>query len=110
VFGSCELVQARLRTNATVACTDTRAILVPRSSFTSFTVLAGGRKSGRHPAAHTRIQYHGVIAAILVLILGVGALAHMAPFPFLIEAFRPSRSLWHIKPEKGAPAGHLPEL
>jgi peptidoglycan/xylan/chitin deacetylase (PgdA/CDA1 family) len=27
----------------------------------------------------------------------------MAPFPFFLEAFRPSRSLWHIKPQKGAP-------
>jgi peptidoglycan/xylan/chitin deacetylase (PgdA/CDA1 family) len=27
----------------------------------------------------------------------------MAPFPFLLEAFRPSRSLWHVKAPAGAP-------
>jgi peptidoglycan/xylan/chitin deacetylase (PgdA/CDA1 family) len=39
---------------------------------------------------------------IVVLIFGVAALAHIAPFPFLFEAFRPSRSLWHVKPRPGA--------
>ncbi len=34
---------------------------------------------------------------------GVAALSHMAPFPLLLEAFRPARSLWHIDPVPGAP-------
>ena len=37
------------------------------------------------------------------LILGAIALAHMAPFPFLFEAFRPARSLWRVPPAPGAP-------
>lgn len=37
--------------------------------------------------------------AIVVAILGAAAFAHMAPFPFLLEAFRPSKSLWRIKPQ-----------
>jgi peptidoglycan-N-acetylglucosamine deacetylase len=41
-----------------------------------------------------------IVVAILV---GAAAAAHMVPFPFLLEAFRPSRSLWHVKPVKGAP-------
>ena len=35
--------------------------------------------------------------------LGAAAAAHMLPFPFLIEAFRPSQSVWRIKPVPGAP-------
>jgi peptidoglycan/xylan/chitin deacetylase (PgdA/CDA1 family) len=41
--------------------------------------------------------------AIVVAILGAAAFAHMAPFPFLLEAFRPSRSLWRVKPQPGEP-------
>jgi peptidoglycan/xylan/chitin deacetylase (PgdA/CDA1 family) len=41
--------------------------------------------------------------AIVAVIFGVAALAHIAPFPFLLEAFRPSRSLWRVKPAPGAP-------
>jgi peptidoglycan/xylan/chitin deacetylase (PgdA/CDA1 family) len=35
---------------------------------------------------------------LLFLIAGIGAivLAHTAPFPFLLEAFKPSRSLWRM--------------
>jgi peptidoglycan-N-acetylglucosamine deacetylase len=40
---------------------------------------------------------------IVVLVFGVAALTHIAPFPFLFEAFRPSGSLWHVKPEPGRP-------
>jgi peptidoglycan/xylan/chitin deacetylase (PgdA/CDA1 family) len=40
---------------------------------------------------------------IVAVIFGAAALAHTAPFPFLLEAFRPSRSLWHVKPQPGAP-------
>ena len=40
---------------------------------------------------------------IALLIGAAAAAAHMVPFPFLMEAFRPSRSLWHVKPAPGAP-------
>ena len=43
-----------------------------------------------------------MIALVLVL-FGAIALAHAAPFPFLLEAFRPSRSLWRVKPAPGSP-------
>jgi peptidoglycan/xylan/chitin deacetylase (PgdA/CDA1 family) len=39
------------------------------------------------------------IAALFALF----ALAHTAPFPFLLEAFRPSQSLWHVDAPAGAP-------
>lgn len=41
--------------------------------------------------------------AIVAVVLGVAALTHIAPFPFVLEAFRPSRSLWHVAPRPGAP-------
>jgi peptidoglycan/xylan/chitin deacetylase (PgdA/CDA1 family) len=45
---------------------------------------------------------------VIAIIFGVAALVHIAPFPFLLEAFRPSRSLWHVKPQPGAaPAIYL---
>jgi peptidoglycan/xylan/chitin deacetylase (PgdA/CDA1 family) len=40
---------------------------------------------------------------VVAVIVGAAALAHTAPFPFLLEAFRPSRSLWKVKPQPGAP-------
>jgi peptidoglycan-N-acetylglucosamine deacetylase len=43
------------------------------------------------------------MAVIVVVLLGAAALAHMAPFPFLLEAFRPSKSLWRIKPKPVEP-------
>src|SRR5687768_13883078 len=39
-----------------------------------------------------------------VLIGGILALAHSAPFPFLLEAFHPRDSLWRVKPAAGQPA------
>ena len=41
-----------------------------------------------------------LLAAIL---FGALAGAHIAPFPFLLEAFRPSGSLWHVTRPAGAP-------
>jgi peptidoglycan/xylan/chitin deacetylase (PgdA/CDA1 family) len=41
--------------------------------------------------------------AIILAIAGAVAFAHAAPFPFLFEAFRPSKSLWRVKPPPGAP-------
>ena len=40
---------------------------------------------------------------VAVLIGAAVAAAHMVPFPFLMEAFRPSRSLWHVKGAPGTP-------
>ena len=42
---------------------------------------------------------------VLVIAVIVGALvaAHTVPFPFLIEAFRPGGSVWHVDGAPGAP-------
>jgi peptidoglycan/xylan/chitin deacetylase (PgdA/CDA1 family) len=40
---------------------------------------------------------------VVALLIGAAAAAHMVPFPFLLEAFRPSRSLWHVDRPRGAP-------
>lgn len=41
---------------------------------------------------------------LLFLVAGIGVLflAHTAPFPFLLEAFAPSRSIWHMPPQPNA--------
>jgi peptidoglycan/xylan/chitin deacetylase (PgdA/CDA1 family) len=45
---------------------------------------------------------------LVALIVGVVALAHTAPFPFVLEAFRPSGSLWRVAQQPGvAPAIYL---
>jgi peptidoglycan/xylan/chitin deacetylase (PgdA/CDA1 family) len=50
----------------------------------------------------------GRMAVLFVVLVGVAALAHMAPFPFFLEAFRPSRSLWRVAPRPdGPPAVYL---
>jgi peptidoglycan/xylan/chitin deacetylase (PgdA/CDA1 family) len=41
-----------------------------------------------------------IVAAVL---LGAVLAAHTVPFPFLLEAFRPSGSVWRVKPVKGTP-------
>jgi peptidoglycan-N-acetylglucosamine deacetylase len=38
------------------------------------------------------------VAAVVAVI----ALAHTAPFPFLLEAFKPSQSVWRVKQEAGS--------
>jgi peptidoglycan/xylan/chitin deacetylase (PgdA/CDA1 family) len=40
---------------------------------------------------------------LVAVIAGVFALAHIAPFPFLMEAFRPAQSLWHMDSRPGQP-------
>ena len=40
--------------------------------------------------------------AIIIAVFGAAAFAHMAPFPFLLEAFRPSKSIWRVKPRPGS--------
>ena len=47
------------------------------------------------------------MAVLIALAFGVAALAHMAPFPFLLEAFRPERSLWRMPRSGGSPAVYL---
>lgn len=44
-----------------------------------------------------------------LLIIGFGAivLAHTAPFPFLIEGFAPSRSIWRMAPDGEGPTVYL---
>jgi chitooligosaccharide deacetylase len=46
------------------------------------------------------------VTILIVVVVGVVALAHMAPFPFLFEAFRPNRSVWRM-PKSGTPAIYL---
>jgi len=41
------------------------------------------------------------MAIVALVLVGIAALAHTAPFPFLLEAFRPSRSLWRVRPAPG---------
>jgi peptidoglycan/xylan/chitin deacetylase (PgdA/CDA1 family) len=43
-----------------------------------------------------------MVLAVLIVV-GALAVAHTAPFPFLLEAFRPARSVWRVPPAAGAP-------
>jgi chitooligosaccharide deacetylase len=47
------------------------------------------------------------VAVLFVIVVGVVALAHIAPFPFLLEAFRPDRSLWRMPTSSGGRAIYL---
>jgi peptidoglycan/xylan/chitin deacetylase (PgdA/CDA1 family) len=40
---------------------------------------------------------------VILAAIGIGVvfLAHTAPFPFLLEAFAPSRSIWHVPDQPG---------
>jgi peptidoglycan/xylan/chitin deacetylase (PgdA/CDA1 family) len=51
--------------------------------------------------------YNQNVAVVFAVALAVIALAHMAPFPFLLEAFKPDRSLWRMPRSNGAPAIYL---
>jgi peptidoglycan/xylan/chitin deacetylase (PgdA/CDA1 family) len=48
-----------------------------------------------------------MFAIIAIVIGGALVLSHMAPFPFFLEAFRPSRSVWRIPQKGGAKAIYL---
>jgi peptidoglycan/xylan/chitin deacetylase (PgdA/CDA1 family) len=48
-----------------------------------------------------------LVTVLFVVVLSVVALAHMAPFPFMFEAFRPHRSVWRMPKSGGAPAIYL---
>ena len=46
---------------------------------------------------------------LIAAAIGLGALflAHTAPFPFLLEAFKPRRSIWHMPRDRARPAIYL---
>jgi peptidoglycan-N-acetylglucosamine deacetylase len=48
-----------------------------------------------------------MIAIVAVIVAGAVILSHIAPFPFLLEAFRPSRSVWRIPQASGVRAVYL---
>jgi peptidoglycan/xylan/chitin deacetylase (PgdA/CDA1 family) len=41
--------------------------------------------------------------ALAIAVVALFVAAHTVPFPFLFEAFRPSGSLWRVKPAPGTP-------
>jgi peptidoglycan/xylan/chitin deacetylase (PgdA/CDA1 family) len=43
------------------------------------------------------------MALFIALAVAVVALAHTAPFPFLLEAFAPRQSIWRVAPQPGGP-------
>ena len=43
------------------------------------------------------------MVGLIIVLVGALVIAHTAPFPFLLEAFRPSQSLWRVKPTRGLP-------
>lgn len=47
------------------------------------------------------------MTVLIVIVVGVVALAHMAPFPFVFEAFRPQHSVWRMPKSAAAPAIYL---
>jgi peptidoglycan/xylan/chitin deacetylase (PgdA/CDA1 family) len=47
------------------------------------------------------------VIALLALGLGIFVLAHTAPFPFLLEAFKPSQSLWRVEEQRHEPSIYL---
>jgi peptidoglycan/xylan/chitin deacetylase (PgdA/CDA1 family) len=44
-----------------------------------------------------------VFIFIVAVVAAIVGLAHTAPFPFLLEAFKPKKSVWHMPPVPGAP-------
>jgi peptidoglycan/xylan/chitin deacetylase (PgdA/CDA1 family) len=45
--------------------------------------------------------------AVFLIVVGAVVAAHTVPFPFLLEAFRPSQSLWRVKSANGPPTLYL---
>lgn len=43
------------------------------------------------------------MVVLVAVVIGAIAAAHLVPFPFLLEAFRPRDSVWRITPALGAP-------
>jgi peptidoglycan/xylan/chitin deacetylase (PgdA/CDA1 family) len=48
-----------------------------------------------------------MFAIIAIVVGGAIVLSHMVPFPFLLEAFRPSRSVWQVPQTAGSRAVYL---
>jgi peptidoglycan-N-acetylglucosamine deacetylase len=48
-----------------------------------------------------------MFAIIAIVVGGAIVLSHMVPVPFLLEAFRPSRSVWHVPQTAGSRAVYL---
>ena len=48
-----------------------------------------------------------MLAFVAILVGGALVLSHMLPFPFLLEAFRPSKSLWRMPSTAGVRAVYL---
>lgn len=44
-----------------------------------------------------------MLALVFLVVGGIVALSHVAPFPFLLEAFRPNQSVWRVKTAEGTP-------
>ena len=44
-----------------------------------------------------------MIVVLVLVVAGAAVLSHTAPAPFLLEAFRPSKSIWRIASPPGAP-------
>jgi peptidoglycan/xylan/chitin deacetylase (PgdA/CDA1 family) len=44
-----------------------------------------------------------VLLFVALVIAGAAVLSHTAPAPFLLEAFRPAKSVWRVKPPPGSP-------
>ena len=42
-----------------------------------------------------------MFVALAIVLVAVAALAHTAPAPFLLEAYRPRQSIWHLTPSPG---------
>jgi peptidoglycan-N-acetylglucosamine deacetylase len=43
------------------------------------------------------------MALLIAIFIGAAVFAHTAPFPFLLEAFRPAKSIWQVKSKPKAP-------
>src|SRR6266487_287676 len=77
------------------------------------------RPASEHQPVQASLQRAGInrrpgrtIAAAMFVIIAVAiagpiALSHTAPFPFLLEAFRPSRSVWRIPQTSGSRSIYL---
>ncbi len=68
---------------------------------------AGRPEAYALPAAD--VTQNGLDMLLIVAALGFGALflAHTAPFPFLLEAFRPRDSVWHMPRDRDPPTVYL---
>jgi hypothetical protein len=66
-------------------------------------VLGVKRRSWVSAASGTRHLAGDIFNLMVLVAIGIGVffLAHTAPFPFLLEAFAPSRSIWHLPDTPG---------